>query len=329
MNTPNALPGLCNKASDVYHFRSERLSLLGRRGRTGGIVMPRKKRLEHWTPTPEIEDALSAGFGVAIRKHQYSRFNGSFGPGTSGTDEIYAVIHGNDRLYLNGQWRSAGARTMAFFRRNEVYGVEHGSDGSGTHQILTILFRAPESWQCGVPRLPIRMSPIWWRTLMSLEDLCDYDAHGQRVIATERLLEFLENFSAAGLTQRKGSNPVCEEAPRRPDTEAEWMETWAAAEDVIRQRAGSGLTADELAEAVHVSPAKLRRIFQIARGLSPKAALTKWRVEQAQKLLAHRNLTVTQVASQVGYSTVQRFCAAFKQVSGQTPGEFIRQYSAR
>jgi len=290
--------------------------------------MPRRK-LEHWTPTPDIEAAIAAGFGVVIRKHQYSRFGGSFGPGTSGTDEIYAIIHGRDRLFLEGAWHSAGSRTMAFFRRDEVYGVEHGSDGSGTHQILTILFRAPRGWQCGVPRAPARMSPIWWRTLMSLEDLCDFDAHGQRVIGTSRLIEFLDNYSAAGMSPRGLRGAGHENSPRRPDTEAGWMETWAAAEDVIRQRAGSGLTADELAEAVHVSPAKLRRVFQTARGLSPKAALTKWRVEQAQKLLAHRNLTVTQVAAQVGYSTVQRFCAAFKQISGQTPGQFTKQYSAR
>ncbi|HYF48451.1 MAG TPA: helix-turn-helix transcriptional regulator, partial [Planctomycetota bacterium] len=215
----------------------------------------------------------------------------------------------------------------AFFRRNEVYGVEHGGDDSGTHQILTILFRAPKGWDCGIPRVPLRMSPVWWRTLMSLEDWCDFDLYGQRVIGTDRLLQFLENFSIAGLAQRKARSR--EDAPRRPDTEAEWMETWAAAEDVIRQRAGSGLSADELADAVHVSPAKLRRVFQIARGMSPKEALTKFRIEQAQKLLMHRNLTVTQVAAQVGYSTVQRFCAAFKQISGETPGEFIRRYAAR
>ena len=107
------------------------------------------------------------------------------------------------------------------------------------------------------------------------------------------------------------------------------METWAAAEDVIRQRGPSGLTADELADAVHVSTAKLRRVFQIARGMSPKQALTRWRIDQAQRLLGNLNLTVTQVAEQVGYSTVQRFCAAFKDATGDTPSEFARKQSMK
>ncbi len=288
-----------------------------------------RTKLEHWTPTPEIEDAIAAGAGVVIRKHRYHGSGGRFGPGTSGTDEIYALIHGEDELLMDGAWCHAVARSMAFFRRDEVYGIRHGSDGSGTHQILTILFRAPKNWQCGIPRTPMRLPPVWWRTLMSLEEHCDFDVHGQRVLALPRIIEFLENFSVAGLTGRGAgvrSRPV---SPRRPDTEADWMETWAAAEDIIRQRASAGLTADELADAVHVSPAKLRRVFHVARGVSPKIALTAWRIEQSQKLLMYQNMAVTEVAARVGYTTVQRFCAAFKQISGVTPTEYGRKFSAR
>jgi AraC-like DNA-binding protein len=216
---------------------------------------------------------------------------------------------------------------MAFFKRGEIYGVRPAKKFEGMHHILTFLFQAPPKWRVNLPVKPVKLPPVWWRALMSLEDRNDYDSHGQRVVLLSDIQQFLENFATAGMRKpRARGDPA---GPRRIDTEADWMETWAAAEDVIRQRAGSGLTADELAEAVHVSTAKLRRVFQIARGMSPKQAITRWRMEQAERLLGNLNLTVTQVAEQIGYSTVQRFCAAFKKMTKTTPSEYARRKSVK
>jgi AraC family transcriptional regulator len=103
------------------------------------------------------------------------------------------------------------------------------------------------------------------------------------------------------------------------------MAAWTAAEDVIRARAADGLTAEQLARATHCSPTQLRRVFRAARGTTPKAAITAWRIDEAKRLLAAGRWTATQVAARVGFATPQRFAAVFRRVVGATPGKYARR----
>src|SRR5262249_23536593 len=110
-----------------------------------------------------------------------------------------------------------------------------------------------------------------------------------------------------------------EAAPRRSDTVGDWVDTWMKAEDVIRTRSGEGLTVDELAAAVDVSPTPLRRVLHLARGHTPKKALSEWRVTEARRLLKTGNYNVTQIARMVGFSSVQHFSFVFKSLTGTPP----------
>lgn len=282
--------------------------------------------MEHWTATPEVQGALDAGLGVAVRRHRYLTPGGRFGPGTSDTDEIHAILDGASQLYLGGEWHTAEAGTLSFFARGEVYAVRPGRHEQGRHRILTFLFQGAAGWKCRLAPRPVAMPATWRRLLLGLEASCDYDDAGQRVIAREELMRFMDNFAVwsaqAQPTARGGGRRQRE---MRTDTAAEWMECWAAAEEIIRVRAGQGLTVDELAAAVQVSTPTLRRIYEQACGYSPKEALTRFRIEQARHLLIAGECNVTQAAARVGYRTVQRFSAAFKQATGKTPTEVARK----
>jgi len=136
--------------------------------------------------------------------------------------------------------------------------------------------------------------------------------------------EFLEHLGRAVAPSKARGEGRAGEGPRRTDTEAGWLETWTRAENMIRELAPRGLTVDELAEAVHVSPTQLRRLFHAARGLSPKQALTAWRIEEAGRLLALGKWSVREVAAKVGFSSLPRFSAAFKKATGQPPSTVMR-----
>jgi AraC-like DNA-binding protein len=47
-------------------------------------------------------------------------------------------------------------------------------------------------------------------------------------------------------------------------------------------------------------------------------------METAQKLLLHRETTITQVAERCGFSTVQSFNRAFQQTAHESPAAFRR-----
>lgn len=274
----------------------------------------------------DFRQAFKDGLAIVHRKHKGRQR--TFGPTTATLmDELFVVIDGQLEIMAEGKWWPAPPRSFACFRRGVFYGIRQKPGYDGKAHIVNILFRAPQEWISGLPRPPLLLSAPWWRRFMDLEARCDYDATGQRVLRVTDVMAFVERLAQAALPRAlpRKCSAILREGPRRPDTGAEWMELWARAEDVIRQRARDGLTADELAEAVHVSPTQLRRVFQSARGIPPKTALTQWRIDEARKLLATGKFNATQVSEQVGFSTLQRFSAVFKEVTGETPSAFARK----
>ena len=285
-------------------------------------------RTRAWNPPAHIRDAFNAGLAVVHRKHKARQRK--FGPATALVDELFVVIEGELEILAEGRWWPAPARSLACFRRGVFYGIRQKDSYAGPAQIVNVLFRASPSWLHGLPRPPLILPAPWWRRFMDLEARCDFDASGQRVLRLEDVMGFCERLAQANATPGRRTkaghrNKILKEGPRRPDTGAEWMEIWAHAEDTIRQRAGAGLTVEELAESVHVSPTQLRRVFLSARGIAPKTALTQYRVEEARRLLATGKWNATQVAEQVGFTTLQRFSAVFKAVTGSSPSAFARK----
>jgi AraC-like DNA-binding protein len=280
--------------------------------------MPRKP----WSAPPEVTAAFDDGWAVVHRKHKPRQQR--VGPGSATGDELFIVLEGELEIYAGGRWHPAPPRSFAFFRKGDRYGIRHRAGHKGAAHIVNVLFRAPRGWLPTTERTPLKLSAPWFRRFLELESRCDYDARGQRVLKNDDVRSFMESlYRAAAMTAKPG--PRAEE-PRRPDTGAEWMETWSRAEDVIRERASKGLSVDELAQAVSVSPTQLRRVYQSARGISPKAALTRYRIEQARALLASGRFNVSQVAENVGYTTLQRFSAAFKAATGESPLAFARRH---
>lgn len=282
-----------------------------------------------WRPPHEIKTAFAQGFAVVQRKNKARQQ--VVGPSRALADELYAVLEGELEMYFEGRWLPAPPGTLGLFPRKTVYGIRPKPGYRGTVRVVSILLMLPED---GLPRLPgrpVHLPGPWWRKYLALEQSADFDAQGQRVLRVAELSLFIAQLARAlGSPEQSATRPrrksaLSAEGPHKPDTQADWMELWARAEDAIREKAKEGLSAAELAELVGVSPTQLRRIFLSARGCSPKAALTKQRIDEAKRLLAAGRLNVTQVAERVGFSNLPRFSAAFKQATGVAPAHFARK----
>lgn len=84
----------------------------------------------------------------------------------------------------------------------------------------------------------------------------------------------------------------------------------------------SPVSIKELAELLGVSQPYLFRIFKSVTGKSPKAYLNDYRLLQAKKLLAETRLTITEVASSVGYPDALAFSRFFSQKEGISPRSY-------
>lgn len=84
------------------------------------------------------------------------------------------------------------------------------------------------------------------------------------------------------------------------------------------------LTIPSLAAAVNVSTSQLTNLFQTYLGVAPAKYITKIRLEESKILLSGRQMSIGEVASQLGYSSIQHFTKQFHSWYGYTPSAYIK-----
>lgn len=90
----------------------------------------------------------------------------------------------------------------------------------------------------------------------------------------------------------------------------------------IRRCPRAAYTLADMADACCLSQRRLRDLFQLHTGTSPKKFLIKVRMEQAGDLLLHTGLTVGEVAENCGYNDGLYFSRLFKAYYGAAPSAF-------
>ncbi|WP_243736140.1 helix-turn-helix domain-containing protein [Leucobacter luti] len=93
----------------------------------------------------------------------------------------------------------------------------------------------------------------------------------------------------------------------------------------IRDDPARQWTVQELAEAVHLSPSQLRRVFVEAFGKAPIAYLTMVRTERMAQLLRSTVLPIKQIAAEVGWADADFAARQFRRSLGVTPTTY-RQF---
>lgn len=90
----------------------------------------------------------------------------------------------------------------------------------------------------------------------------------------------------------------------------------------MHANAGQPWTVDALANLSNMSRATFARVFQQALGQAPMRYLSDWRMTLARDLLVDQDTTLSEIAGQVGYSSVYAFATAFRRHHGESPGRW-------
>ncbi len=99
--------------------------------------------------------------------------------------------------------------------------------------------------------------------------------------------------------------------------------------DYIDTHYMEALTLDDLALRFHLSKFHLARRFTESCGIPPKAYLEKRRMREAEYLLSSTELSVTEIASTLGFSSSSYFTQRFRINEGMTPVEYRRKSEKR
>lgn len=93
------------------------------------------------------------------------------------------------------------------------------------------------------------------------------------------------------------------------------------AEEIIRYR-NPAITAGQLAASLNTTERTLQRKLRALTNETPKAFITRVRIESACVLLANPAANVRAIAAECGYSEDSAFRKAFSQMMGMTPGQY-------
>jgi AraC-like DNA-binding protein len=96
--------------------------------------------------------------------------------------------------------------------------------------------------------------------------------------------------------------------------------------ETLQRRAFEPVDMHSLAQEFGMSPATLRRHFQAALGLSPKAFQLRLRIDRAKQLLTTSDRSIEAIAYAVGIDDAFYFSRLFQDREHCSPSEFRRHY---
>ena len=101
------------------------------------------------------------------------------------------------------------------------------------------------------------------------------------------------------------------------------------ARDHIDRHYATALDLDGLARVAGVSKYHFARCFEALYGEAPIRYVTRRRIERAQDLLRHANLTVTEICTAVGFASLGSFSSRFSELVGESPSAYRARWAAR
>ena len=155
-------------------------------------------------------------------------------------------------------------------------------------------------------------SPAIRSALRNLWALCDDEGPPSRLLARAAGCEIMAELS------RLGGSPL---APAKCGL-APWAERRCL--ELMRARLAEDISLDDLAAEAQLSPFHFARMFKQSVGVPPRVYLTRLRVEKACELLEMNDLSVTEIALEVGYSSSQVLARVFAKHRHMSPTDYRR-----
>ena len=106
--------------------------------------------------------------------------------------------------------------------------------------------------------------------------------------------------------------------------EAEQVKIIREIHDHLTEHMEQRVTIEELAHRYLINPTTLKTVFKEVYGNSLAAHMKEHRMEKAAALLRETDMSVAEIAGQVGYESQSKFTAAFKEQFGQLPTAYRR-----
>lgn len=107
-----------------------------------------------------------------------------------------------------------------------------------------------------------------------------------------------------------------------------WPDIVAKALKIMQEQYGEIGRLEDISTQLGVSKYHLIKLFHSNTGKTPIEYLTKIRIENAVEQLRKTNLSLEEIAQQIGFASVNYFIKVFRKYVGEPPGRFRKKYEA-
>lgn len=94
------------------------------------------------------------------------------------------------------------------------------------------------------------------------------------------------------------------------------------AKSIIHEYYNTGITLDEIANKLNITPEYLGTKFRTETGVTFSTYMKDYRITKAKELLMGTNLKLYEIADRVGYNDPKYFSRVFKEETGQLPADY-------
>jgi AraC-like DNA-binding protein len=116
--------------------------------------------------------------------------------------------------------------------------------------------------------------------------------------------------------------PVTDSVARVTDNALFLLPALRRARDLIDRNYAEPLDLESMAREAGYSRFHFARAFKATYGETPRAYLTRRRIERAKTLLRTANLSVTEICFLVGFSSLGSFSGRFRGLVGRSPSDY-------
>ena len=95
--------------------------------------------------------------------------------------------------------------------------------------------------------------------------------------------------------------------------------------ELLTSRCSEHMTINELAERFGISPTVMKKCFKGVYGDSIYSYMKRYRLSLAERMLRESSLTVSEIASSIGYLNPNKFTSAFGAEYGMSPTEYRKK----
>jgi AraC-like DNA-binding protein len=269
---------------------------------------------------------------IAIVKNTSIQLN-SLSPSSAESIRIYYVLEGKFDWTINGQLHKLYPGDLAVILPGQLLGSEKGFLDIGS--LFQLCIRVERESKSGKLLLGhwSGLSESEWRTIGTIMQLNKTSVLLNARDAAAILTRLHEELMQQQIGYATRVNHLLDElliviarqSNRQSNQRRDFPETFMKVEATLRKDLTHQWTVEEMAALVGLGTTAFTERVKSYTGFTPLNYLINIRISEAMKMLNRDELSITEIALDLGFYSSQHFSTTFKKLTGYTPAEYRKR----